>query len=243
MKILYADDKKNWHILFENVLKERGIKVLHAYTSKDVIEKISQERPNVVILDMTLRDSSALDVLPDIAKEKLPVLVIGYRKEGLDEERLKSYGASRVLQKPFTVNELLAVLEELKEGTLVRRERVLEHEEEEKLEIVLPEEATVSPSEQEELEILEIEPEEMEVQPEQLSQVQEEQQPVKPAKEKTLSTSVAATSTEISKEELKEILKPEIENLIREIVWEVVPEIAEKVIREEIEKLVKSRLA
>ena len=240
MKILYADDKKNWHILFENVLKERGIKVLHAYTSKDVIEKISQERPDVVILDMTLRGSSALDVLPDIAKKRLPVLVIGYKKEGLDEEKLKSYGASRVLQKPFTVNELMDVLEEL---TLERKEKVLEHEEEEKLEIVLPEEATVSPSEQEELEILEIEPEEMEVQPEQLSQVQEEQQPVKPAREKTLSTSVAATSTEISKEELKEILKPEIENLIREIVWEVVPEIAEKVIREEIEKLVKSRLA
>ena len=229
MKILYADDKKNWHILFENVLKERGIKVLHAYTSKDVIEKISQERPDVVILDMTLRGSSALDVLPDIAKKRLPVLVIGYKKEGLDEEKLKSYGASRVLQKPFTVNELMDVLEEL---TLERKEKVLEHEEEEKLEIVLPEEATVSPSEQEELEILEIEPKEMEVQPEQLSQVQEGQ-PVKPA----------ATSTEISKEELKEILRPEIESLIREIVWEVVPEIAEKVIREEIEKLVKSRLA
>lgn len=232
MKILFADDKKNWHILFENVLKERNIKVLHAYTPKDVVEKISQERPNVVILDMTLRDGSALDVLPSIVKERLPVIVIGYKSEGLDEEKLKSYGASRVLQKPFTVNELLSVLEEL-------GERTVEHEEEEKLEIVLPEEATISPSEPEELEIIELEPEEIEVQPEQLSQVQEEQ----PVKEETLSTSTVATSTEISKEELKELLKPEIENIIREIVWEVVPEIAEKVIREEIERLIKSRLA
>ncbi len=233
MKILFADDKKNWHILFENVLKERNIKVLHAYTPKDVVEKISQERPNVVILDMTLRDGSALDVLPGIVKEGIPVIVIGYKSEGLDEEKLKSYGASRVLQKPFTVNELLSVLEEL-------GERTVEHEEEEKLEIVLPEEATISPSEPEELEIIELEPEEeIEVQPEQLSQVQEEQ----PVKEETLSTSTVATSTEISKEELKELLKPEIENIIREIVWEVVPEIAEKVIREEIERLIKSRLA
>jgi len=233
MKILYADDKKNWHILFENVLKERNIKVLHAYTPEDVVEKISQERPNVVILDMTLRDGSALDVLPGIVKEGIPVIVIGYKSEGLDEEKLKSYGASRVLQKPFTVNELLSVLEEL-------GERTVEHEEEEKLEIVLPEEATISPSEPEELEIIELEPEEeIEVQPEQLSQVQEEQ----PVKEETLSTSTVATSTEISKEELKELLKPEIENIIREIVWEVVPEIAEKVIREEIERLIKSRLA
>ncbi|GAB6076529.1 response regulator [Desulfurobacterium crinifex] len=233
MKILFADDKKNWHILFENVLKERNIKVLHAYTPKDAVEKISQERPNVVILDMTLRDGSALDVLPSIVKERLPVIVIGYKGEGLDEEKLKSYGASRVLQKPFTVNELLSVLEEL-------GERTVEHEEEEKLEIVLPEEATISPSEPEELEIIELEPEEeIEVQPEQLSQVQEEQ----PVKEEILSTSTVATSTEISKEELKELLKPEIENIIREIVWEVVPEIAEKVIREEIERLIKSRLA
>ncbi|RUM41323.1 MAG: hypothetical protein DSY34_03975 [Desulfurobacterium sp.] len=235
MKILYADDKKNWHILFENVLKERNIKVLHAYTPEDVVEKISQERPNVVILDMTLRDGSALDVLPGIVKEGIPVIVIGYKSEGLDEEKLKSYGASRVLQKPFTVNELLSVLEEL-------GERTVEHEEEEKLEIVLPEEATISPSEPEELEIIELEPGEIEVQPEQLSQVQEEQ-PVKPVKEETLPTSTVATSTEISKEELKELLKPEIENIIREIVWEVVPEIAEKVIREEIERLIKSRLA
>ncbi len=241
MKILYADDKKNWHILFENVLKERNINVLHAYTPKDVVKKISQERPDIVILDMTLRGSSALDVLPGIAEKGFPVLVIGYKSEGLDEEKLKSYGASKVLQKPFTVNELLAALEELKEKTLEHREKALEHEEEEeKLEIVLPEETTTPTSEQEELEILEIEPEEIETQPEQPSQVQKGEQL---AREETLSTSTAATSTEISKEELKGILKPEIENIIREIVWEVVPEIAEKVIREEIEKLVKSRLA
>ena len=116
MKILYADDKKNWHILFENVLRERGIKVLHAYTSKDVIEKISQERPDVVILDMTLRGSSALDVLPDIAKKRLPVLVIGYKKEGLDEERLKSYGASRVLQNPLLLMNYWMFLKSLEKG-------------------------------------------------------------------------------------------------------------------------------
>jgi DNA-binding response OmpR family regulator len=228
MKILYADDKKNWHILFENVLKERGIRVLHAYTSKDVVKKISQEELDIVILDMTLRDGSALNVLPNIAKKRLPILVIGYKNEGLDEEKLKSYGASGVLQKPFTVDELLSVLEEL-------RERASE----EKLEIVLPEEAT---SESEELEIIEPELEEAEMQPEELLQLQEKEQPVEPVQGKVLSTSIAA-STEINKEELKEILKPEIENIIREIVWEVVPEIAEKVIREEIEKLVKSRLA
>jgi DNA-binding response OmpR family regulator len=228
MKILYADDKKNWHILFENVLKERSIKVLHAYTSKDVAKKISQEEPDIVILDMTLRDGSALNILPNIAKKRLPILVIGYKNEGLDEEKLKSYGASGVLQKPFTVDELLSVLEELGERAS-----------EEKLEIVLPEEAT---SESEELEIIEPELEEAEMQPEELLQLQEKEQPVEPVQGKVLSTSIAS-STEINKEELKEILKPEIENIIREIVWEVVPEIAEKVIREEIEKLVKSRLA
>jgi DNA-binding response OmpR family regulator len=235
MKVLYADDKRNWHILFENVLKERNIKVLHAYTPAEVTEKISREKPDAVILDMTLRNGSAIDVLPGIVKERIPVVVIGYKSEGLDEEKLRSYGASAVLQKPFTVDELLSVLEEIGE----RPVGYVGYEEEEKLEVVLPEEATVPPSEPEELEIIELEPEEIEVQPEQLPQVQEEQ----PAKEEALSTSAVVTPTELNKEELKEILRPEIENIIREIVWEVVPEIAEKVIREEIERLIKSRLA
>ncbi|ADY73215.1 response regulator receiver [Desulfurobacterium thermolithotrophum DSM 11699] len=259
MKILYADDKKTWHILLEKVLKERGITVIHAYTLKEVLNKISQEKPDVIILDMTLQNGTALDVLSDAVKFGFPVLVIGYEQDGLNEEKLKSSGATEVLKKPFTVEELLSVLSEIKK-------KLPEFRKEEELEIVLPgeiikasklpliEKEKEEEEEEEEEEIQIIPTDEMEVVPsvsEEIIELENEEDKISKhtqteiSKEEPLKEDVSASKSpnmDIDSERLKEILRPEIEKAIREIIWEVVPELAEKIIREEIEKLVRSRL-
>ncbi|WP_163327569.1 response regulator [Desulfurobacterium thermolithotrophum] len=253
MKILYADDKKTWHILLEKVLKERGVTVIHAYTLKEVLNKTSQEKPDVIILDMTLQNGTALDILSDAVKFGIPVLVIGYEQDGLDEEKLKSSGATEVLKKPFTVEELLSVLSKIKK-------KLPEFRKEEELEIILPWEIIKASKlpliEKEEEEIQIIPTDEMEVVPsvsEEIIELENEEDKIsehvqskiskeEPFKEE-VSVSKSPDTMNVDSEKLKEILRPEIEKAIREIIWEVVPELAEKIIREEIEKLVRSRLA
>lgn len=178
MKILYAGNKKNWHLLIEKVLTARSVEVVHAYSLKETLNKISQDNPDVVILDMTLQNGTAFDALPRIVKLGAPVLVIGYEKEGFNGEKLKALGATDVLRKPFTVEELLSVLRSFKK-------MLPELKKKKELEIVLPDEAAkesetvpkgkkeVTPPKTEELEItplstqepIELEPEEVEIQP------------------------------------------------------------------------------
>ena len=241
MKVLFADEKKNWHMLVDMVLEKRNIDVEHAYTVNEAVNKISAGNLDFAILDVSLRDGTAYDVLKQV-KPKVPVIVIGHLKEGFDETRINSLGAI-ALKKPFTVEELLKVLKQ--QEVLSVPSLTLEPSEEASLSLDLQPVQEVSPQElsleiqpiQPELTLQpqEIQPEPIELQPppETLQSQELQPQPVSGAASRKVS------DVSVNKDEVK----AKLEEVIREVVWEVVPELAEKVIREEIEKLIKSRLA
>ncbi len=264
MKLLYVDDKKTWHKLIEIVLSLRGVNVLHAYTPKEALNIAAAEKPDLALIDVSISGGSAYDLIPEILRRGVPVVVIGHKAEGFDREKALSLGAYEALEKPFTVEELL---------DLLRKARKEASKPEEKLELVLP-----SESEEFETVSLGLEPEES------VAEISEEEVPVIPV-EKELRESIPVIPVEVEEsgerekspvtveetveekkekgESEKEIVKraeeevkqkvekvsgvtvPEekVEEIIREIAWEVIPEIAEKVIREEVEKLIRSRLA
>jgi len=244
MKVLFADDKETWHRLFEIVLSLRGIDVSHAYTPKETINKAVSEKPDVVIADVTLSSGSAYDVIKDITNLGIPVIVIGYRAEGFDPEKAKSLGAYAVLEKPFTVEELVFLLRELK-----KEKPFFEFKREEALVIPAGGEVQELVPEEKEEEVIDLE--ESPIETIELEEPYEEEVPMIEKKE--------VESTAEPKEFIEEVSKPvaegiskkselnlpaeKVEEIVKEIAWEVIPEIAEKVIREEVEKLIKSRLA
>ncbi|WP_457678875.1 response regulator [Thermovibrio sp.] len=239
MKVLIADDKQTWHKLFEIVLSLRGIDVVHAYSPKEAISKAASERPDVALIDVSLSGGTAYDVIKDVKELGVPVVVMGYSVEGLNAEKAKSLGAYEILEKPFTVEELLSILRKIKAEGVKPEEKapelVLPTEEE--LPVINLEETPVETIELEEegatLEALPVEEASLptEEKKESLPQVKEEV--------------VEKVAEPVSKAVSKELNLPQekIEEIVREIAWEVIPEIAEKVIREEVEKLIKSRLA
>ena len=249
MKVLYVDDKKTWHKLFEIVLSLRGVDVVHAYTIKEALNAASSENPDVAIVDVSLSNGTAYDLIPDLVNLGVPVIAIGHKAEGFDREKLLSLGAQEVLEKPFTVEELLELLRRIKKEA---------PKPEEKLELVVPEA---------ELQTVSLEPETVELTSEPSGEPEvpvvpvEETVPVVPVEteeEESVEEPEAEfpkleeKALEEAKEEVKEkaeevsgvrIPEEKVEEIIREIAWEVVPEVAERVIREEIEKLIRSRLA
>ncbi|ADU96587.1 response regulator transcription factor [Thermovibrio ammonificans] len=238
MRVVYGDDKKTWHELFDKVLSLRGIEVVHAYTPKEVINLTVEKKPDVVILDVTLSHGTAYEVIEKVKDRGVPVVVIGHRAEGFDPEKALSLGASAVLEKPFTVEELVELLRNIK----THKPQL-----EEKLEIVAPSagemvEIPVIEEPQEELQVLPVEEhvETIELEPVEL-QPEPVEEPVKP--QSTESKVVEEAKKEIAKKVEAGLPEEKVEQIIREIAWEVIPEIAEKVIREEVEKLIKSRLA
>lgn len=252
MRVLVADDKETWHKLFETVLSLRGMEVLHAKTPKETISLAASGRPDVVLLDYSLVGGTAYDAIPSLRELEIPVIVMGYRAEGFEPEKARKLGATEVLEKPFTVEELISLISKVVSG-----EALLQPQPQPQVEETF---AIEEPSSAEEIQIIDLEETpvetiELEAPIEELPishQVEEkveelELQPVEEFKEKTIKEEVVEkvskpVSEELTKAELS--LPPEkVEEIIREIAWEVIPEVAEKVIREEIEKLIKSRLA
>jgi len=266
MKLLYVDDKKTWHRLFEIVLSLRGIDVLHAYTPKEALNVANSEKPDLALVDVSLSNGTGYDVIPDLVKLGVPVVLIGHEAEGFDREKALSLGAYSTLEKPFTVEELLDLLRQIKREA----PKLEEH-----LELTVPEgggefevvnlepetsEVSVSESSEPEVPVLSVEGELEEKVPVIPVEIEEEkgeqslpQEPVEKLEE-TVKGEIPQTEPVVSEakqevirgaEAVSGITVPEekVEEIIREIAWEVVPEIAERVIREEIEKLIRSRLA
>jgi len=266
MKVLYVDSKKTWHLFFEKILSTRGMEVLHAYTFKEALNLINTEKPDAVIFNYKISGMPVTEILPDVKATGVPFIVIGYKEEGMNPEALKEAGAFEVLEKPFTVEDLIAVLKSLKEKLPEVKKEEIEMEVVgaggEPLPVVDLDEIEVTPVTEEPT--LEIKPEEAESgieveeikaptvseQPEELipvKEVTEEKQEEAVVSEPAAVESVVPETTEKVKEQLPASIssldEKLVEKVVREVAWEVVPELAEKIIREEIRKLIQSRLA
>ncbi len=265
MKLLYVDDKKTWHKLLEIVLSLRGIDVLHAYTPKEALNLAASEKPDLAVVDVSISNGTGYDVISDLVRLGVPVIFIGHTAEGFDRERALSLGAYSILEKPFTVEELLDLLRQAKKEA---------PKPEEHLELAVPQggdfevvnlepettEAHVPEQAEPEIPVLPVEEgigEHVPVVPVEVEEKKEEEKtPVEPVVELEKPVEeelphaepvVGEAKEEVKRkaEEVSGITVPEekVEEIIREIAWEVIPEIAERVIREEIEKLIRSRLA
>jgi len=246
MRVLYVGGKKTWHLFIEKVLSLRGIEVLHAYSFREGINVSHTEKPNAVIVDYKINDIPLTQFLSDFKTTGVPLIVVGYKSEGMDSDSLLREEAFRVLEKPFTVEELILALKELKE------ELPQIKKEPETLEIVssggepLPvinldeveTEATEPEERREELEVIPVSKEELS----KLKTDGGEREKV-PMKETLISQTAETVEKNVPEDVVGQIDKKEIERIVKEVVWEVVPPLAEKIIREEIRKLIESRLA
>lgn len=90
-------------------LEQNGYKVNHKTTKKDTIEFLKIEKPNLVILDISLPDGNGFDVYENIVKpNKIPTIFLTAKDEEDDIVRGLESGADDYMTKPFSTRELLA---------------------------------------------------------------------------------------------------------------------------------------
>jgi len=117
MRILIVEDEDDTRGPFVNILKRRGHTMFEAITGRGAIETIEKEKPDLVILDISLKDEiTGMDVLKD-TKPKFPeieiVMMSAYESE-YKAESLK-IGAYGFIKKPITsVQDILNAVEEIK---------------------------------------------------------------------------------------------------------------------------------
>ncbi len=111
MKILVVDDEpdvvESVRLGFE--LQWREIDVVGAGTGEDALDRIEQDRPDIVLLDIGLPDIDGFEVIRRIrAFSDVPVVMLTARDDAMDKVKGLELGADDYITKPFNHLELMA---------------------------------------------------------------------------------------------------------------------------------------
>jgi two-component system phosphate regulon response regulator PhoB len=111
MKILIIEDERDLAELIAFNLQKEGFQTMIANDGKTGLERVRNETPDLVILDLMLPEISGVEICKTMRKEKssseTPVLMITAKGEEIDKVIGFEVGADDYLVKPFSTRELL----------------------------------------------------------------------------------------------------------------------------------------
>jgi len=111
-RILVVDDEIDICVATKNFLTRKGYEVFTARTKDEAWEAVKQNRPEIILLDIRLKEASGIDILKEVKKSDKDIKVV--MVTALDDEEnmkhAKAWGADEYVAKPFTVEYLNDVL-------------------------------------------------------------------------------------------------------------------------------------
>jgi two-component system, OmpR family, KDP operon response regulator KdpE len=107
--ILVIDDEPQIRRAVRHALEDDGCKVIDAARGREGIDLVAAERPDAVILDLGLPDTTGSQVCLEIRKwSTVPILVLSARHSDHEKVTLLDSGADDYITKPFSTAELRA---------------------------------------------------------------------------------------------------------------------------------------
>lgn len=116
-KILAVDDERHIVRLIQVNLERAGYEVITAFDGREALTKISEERPDMVILDVMMPYMDGLETLKQIranpATRELPVIMLTAKAQDQDVFAGYTSGVDIYLTKPFNPMELLTFVKRI----------------------------------------------------------------------------------------------------------------------------------
>ena len=124
--ILIVDDERDIRQLIADILGDEGFSTRTAGTAEECMREVVQAPPNLLILDIWLKDSDmdGIDILKKVKKEfpNIPVVIIsGHGNIEIAVAAIKQ-GAYDFIEKPFNIEQLLVVIKRAMETSFLRQE-------------------------------------------------------------------------------------------------------------------------
>ncbi|MBI3394544.1 MAG: response regulator transcription factor [Spirochaetia bacterium] len=108
-RVLVVDDEKSIQKFLRIWLENESYKVITAYTAQEGLKKVTEDHPDLVLLDIFLPDQSGFEVLSAVrAWSSLPIIILSVQGEEKEKIRFLDAGANDYVTKPFSPGELLA---------------------------------------------------------------------------------------------------------------------------------------
>ncbi|HHW39563.1 MAG TPA: response regulator transcription factor [Syntrophomonadaceae bacterium] len=128
-KILVVDDEESIVKLVSFNLNKEGFQTVAAGDGNEAWEKIQQEKPDLIVLDVMLPGMDGLTLCRLMRKEGLttPILMLTARDEEIDKVLGLEMGADDYLTKPFSPRELVARVRAILRRTGEREREGEEH--------------------------------------------------------------------------------------------------------------------
>ncbi|HDM32571.1 MAG TPA: response regulator [Deltaproteobacteria bacterium] len=121
-KILVVDDEEHIRLLFREELEDEGYEVALASDGLGIKDRIDNEDPDVVILDIKMVDSNGLDVLQEIRNNYYNLPVILCSAYGNYRVDLKSIAADAYVVKSSDLRELKDKIAQVLETRVPKKE-------------------------------------------------------------------------------------------------------------------------
>ena len=116
-KILTVDDEKHIVRLIQVNLERHGYEVVTAYDGREALEKVDQERPDLVILDVMMPYMDGFEVLQNLKRNPgtrdIPVIMLTAKAQDADVFKGWQSGVDCYLTKPFNPMELISFVQRI----------------------------------------------------------------------------------------------------------------------------------
>lgn len=109
-RLLIVDDEPNLRSMLCAALRHHGFEVTEAENGRTALQAIAEQRPDLVVLDIMMPDLDGFEVCRRlrIQGDHTPVLFLTARDQTEDKVRGLTLGGDDYLQKPFSLEELVA---------------------------------------------------------------------------------------------------------------------------------------
>lgn len=113
-KVMVVDDALSELKVIEGILKSAGHQVVSYQDGEQLEDRVVEERPDVLLLDIVMPKRNGYEVLRGIRRDPrtkdTPVVFVSSKNQESDRLWGRRQGAADYLAKPFTAEQLLGVV-------------------------------------------------------------------------------------------------------------------------------------
>ena len=108
--ILIVEDNRDSRELVVKVLKARGYRIIEAVDGEEALRKLTEERPDLVLMDISIPKIDGLEVTRRIKEQEglrdIPIVALTAHAMKGDREKALQAGCDGYIPKPISVREL-----------------------------------------------------------------------------------------------------------------------------------------
>lgn len=107
--VLSVDDDEGLQTVVSMYLEGEGYSMLSATSGKELMAKLADNKPNIILLDLVLPDTDGISILAQLrSMQKIPVIVVSGKSDTTEKIVCLEMGADDYMTKPFEMRELSA---------------------------------------------------------------------------------------------------------------------------------------